>query len=296
MSYILDALEKSQKQREESDVPGLDNVHVLSNTQPEEPQSGGKRWVVIVLPLLAIAMAGGWWLAGYSPEGQPEPMNSITDTRVTESDSTLNDVQSLADTVGSTAIDSGPEEQATPDTYSIEVATQPIIEDTSTQTQTIGVPEKVGPEKVEQEVVSETVPSDVTPPVVKIAQTEEPINPATTPQQDQIKQSDEVDSIGQETAGSEVVSSEPPEQTVEELVVEAIPHYRALPFEIQQKIPEIRYSVHLYSPTPENRMVKIDGWVRKEGSTVYPEVKLLEITEKGAVFQYREYKFRVPVN
>lgn len=286
MSYILDALEKSQKQREESDIPGLDNVHVLSKPQKDEPTKGGRRWVFITLPLLVIAVAGGWWLAGYSPEDQSGSIVSAKDSRNSVPGTTVEETQITAKPVESAVVDLVAEDQPVRADTPVKVETQPNTEETSVQAQA----------GTEQGIVSETVSSEVLPPVVQITQVDEPINTKIPLQGNQSKEIASEDTPEQQSSPSQVIANESAEKAVEKPLAEPIPHYRALPFDIQQKIPEIRYSVHLYSPIPENRMVKIDGWVRKEGSTVYPEVKLLEITEKGAIFQYRDYKFRMPVN
>ena len=75
-----------------------------------------------------------------------------------------------------------------------------------------------------------------------------------------------------------------------------MPHFRELPYDIQQSLPVISYSVHLYAAEPSHRMVKIDGRVRREGDTVKPGLVLKEITPTGAIFSYRDNIFRVPVN
>ncbi len=89
--------------------------------------------------------------------------------------------------------------------------------------------------------------------------------------------------------------AEEQEQQVEQTAA-PVPHFRQLPFDVQQSLPKIVYSVHLYAAEPEHRMVKIDGRVRREGDTVKPGVVLEEITSTGAIFSFRDNVFRVPVN
>lgn len=76
---------------------------------------------------------------------------------------------------------------------------------------------------------------------------------------------------------------------------ERVPHYRELPYDVQQAVSGVKYSVHLYSPEPSRRLVKINGIVRREGSEVSPGLVLDQVTPDGAIFTYREYRFRVPV-
>ena len=87
-----------------------------------------------------------------------------------------------------------------------------------------------------------------------------------------------------------------PEPVAEVLEDKPVPHFRELPYDIQQSLPVIRYSVHLYAAEPSHRMVKIDGRVRREGDTIQPGLVLREITPTGAIFTYRDNVFRVPVN
>lgn len=86
------------------------------------------------------------------------------------------------------------------------------------------------------------------------------------------------------------------EEEIQESAPPPVPHFRELPFDVQQSLPAISYSVHLYSAEPAHRMVKIDGRVRREGDTVKPGLVLKEITPSGAIFSFRDKVFRVPVN
>ncbi len=75
-----------------------------------------------------------------------------------------------------------------------------------------------------------------------------------------------------------------------------VKHFRELPYDVQKSLPKISYSVHLYSPAPESRMVKMDGLMRREGDKLSDGLVLEEITSTGAVFSFRGHVFRVPVN
>ncbi len=97
-----------------------------------------------------------------------------------------------------------------------------------------------------------------------------------------------------EAAQAEVSADQEPVAEVAE--ERQVPHFRELPYDVQQSLPGISYSVHLYAAEPSHRMVKIDGRVRREGDTIKPGLVLKEITPTGAVFSYRDNIFRVPVN
>lgn len=57
MSYILEALKKSEQQRKQGDVPSLQTVHL---PMPEQPSSASWPYLVIVLLLVSLAFVLGW--------------------------------------------------------------------------------------------------------------------------------------------------------------------------------------------------------------------------------------------
>ncbi|HEB27045.1 MAG TPA: hypothetical protein ENI05_04630 [Porticoccus sp.] len=85
------------------------------------------------------------------------------------------------------------------------------------------------------------------------------------------------------------------EEVLPEVEQERVPHYRELPFDIQQGVQGVHFSVHLFSPNPVRRLVKIKGVVHREGSEVSPGLILDEVVQNGAIFTYRDYRFWVPV-
>ena len=64
MSFILDALRKSEHERQRSTVPGLSQVP-LATPRPEIP-----RWTFILIGVLAVAvlaLGGAWWRSARAP-------------------------------------------------------------------------------------------------------------------------------------------------------------------------------------------------------------------------------------
>lgn len=74
MSYILEALKKSEQQRNHGRVPDLQTVHLA---RPEEPDKRIWPYVVIVVLLVSLAFALGWM--------QPWKNGSDVDAMVTKS-------------------------------------------------------------------------------------------------------------------------------------------------------------------------------------------------------------------
>jgi general secretion pathway protein B len=67
----------------------------------------------------------------------------------------------------------------------------------------------------------------------------------------------------------------------------------ALPVDIQQQIPSLRFSSHLYSD--DFRMVNINGRMMRESEYIDTELQLIEITEDGVILRFREYHVQMSV-
>jgi general secretion pathway protein B len=67
----------------------------------------------------------------------------------------------------------------------------------------------------------------------------------------------------------------------------------ALPLDIQQQIPALKFSSHLYSD--DFRMVNINGRMMREGDLIEPDLRLTEITEDGVILSFRDYRLQMSV-
>ena len=74
---------------------------------------------------------------------------------------------------------------------------------------------------------------------------------------------------------------------------ETIPLLEDLPFEVQATIPEMKFSGHVYSPTPSLRMIMINTGIVREKEMVAKDLRLLEITENGLLMEFKGTRFRV---
>ncbi len=71
MSYILDALERAQAQREQGAVPGL-HTPTLDKRAPRP--FGGMAMALGVAALVLVGLAAGWWLQADTPNAVPQPL------------------------------------------------------------------------------------------------------------------------------------------------------------------------------------------------------------------------------
>lgn len=66
-----------------------------------------------------------------------------------------------------------------------------------------------------------------------------------------------------------------------------------LPPDIQRQIPDLVFSSHLYSN--DFRLVNINGRMMREGESIAPNLKLVEITESGVILEFRAYRISMSV-
>ncbi|MDO9071753.1 MAG: general secretion pathway protein GspB [Rubrivivax sp.] len=78
MSYILDALRRSQAERERGQVPGLDARPAAVAALPEAASGPPWRWLALAALVLGAAALGLlWWLRGASPTAPTVPTVAV---------------------------------------------------------------------------------------------------------------------------------------------------------------------------------------------------------------------------
>ena len=67
-----------------------------------------------------------------------------------------------------------------------------------------------------------------------------------------------------------------------------------LPADVQRELPKLAISGGVYSPTPAQRLLIVNGQVLNEGAEAAPGVLLEQIRPKTAVLNFRGYRYGVP--
>ena len=67
-----------------------------------------------------------------------------------------------------------------------------------------------------------------------------------------------------------------------------------LPADVQRELPKLAISGGVYSPTPTQRLLIVNGQVLGEGAEAAPGVLLEQIRPKTAVLNFRGYRYGVP--
>ena len=66
-----------------------------------------------------------------------------------------------------------------------------------------------------------------------------------------------------------------------------------LPEDIRRQLPAVSIGGSMYSPTPANRVLIINGQVLHEGDRIAPELTVQQIRAKGAVLNFRGYRYAI---
>ncbi|MDC8757432.1 general secretion pathway protein GspB [Janthinobacterium fluminis] len=69
---------------------------------------------------------------------------------------------------------------------------------------------------------------------------------------------------------------------------------RELPEAVQRQLPALALGGYIYSKDPASRLLLIDKVLRHEGEEVAPGLILEKLLPKGAVFNFKGYRYRVP--
>lgn len=75
---------------------------------------------------------------------------------------------------------------------------------------------------------------------------------------------------------------------------EALPAYWQLPYNLRKELPELKLSMHVYSATPAQRFIVLNGNRQVEGDELGGEVRVSEIRSDGVVLTYQGQRFLVP--
>ena len=72
-----------------------------------------------------------------------------------------------------------------------------------------------------------------------------------------------------------------------------LPLMEELPLALRAQLPEMKFSGHVFSPTPELRMIMINTSVVREGDLIDADLRLMEITRDGLIMSHKGTDFMV---
>lgn len=76
--------------------------------------------------------------------------------------------------------------------------------------------------------------------------------------------------------------------------LEQLPVHWQLPYNVRKELPELKLSMHVYSVTPGQRFVVLNGNRQVEGDEIGGDVHVAEIRTDGVVLTYHGQRFLIP--
>lgn len=255
MSFLLDALRKSESQKHLGQTPTIHSSSVL-----ETRTSANRRLGLVLVVLLPVLLVLAWYglkdlLPGSSvvEQGSQEPAVSSPGSPASLTDSTATSDQPLLPEIPTAASDK----------------TQLNASRTPVETYTESAVVSSQPESGAFQ--NEPVPE-------RIAATD------TSRQESQDETSTQLLSVP-----AAPVQSDSPATLQETAVIS----YWQLPDSVRGQLVAIRISVMVYSEKPEERFIIMNGKRLVEGDEPQAGLVLKEIRREGAVFSFRLYRFLV---
>jgi general secretion pathway protein B len=259
MSYILDALRKSEKERQQGTVPDFMTVQ---DAMVQEPKKRLLLPYLLIVSLLINSALFVWWLVPWQSKKSGQMTSYSTARQRPESKEAALPSKDSTKT-------SGPEAKINSDT--------PVAE---------------------SEIIALKKESKPKPPSINNSRQgatdlqEKISNSVSAINKESLREITPV--VSQQTRTIHQFSSEP-KSTQKSVAYRENNVYNIedLPLSIQQNLPPITISVSLYSNEPASRMARINGSMIREGEYLTAGLKLEEITLDGAIFSYQNYRFHV---
>ena len=261
MSYILNVLRRSDQDRKKGNVPDLQSQPDVLVRQPSIPFGAGRKGVLVwLLPVLvALLLVSIWPISTNTDKGGPsvaEPMRGLDHPQQANQDPIVRP-------------GTAKEQQSSGDAIQLDTL---------------------------RDVQLDISPVDETEPSVRQTRISEPAEQppadalATIPRQREVVAEPPQDSALPAPSPSEALpTADSPDTGADPY--DGIPHQRQLPYDLQDALPVLNISVHLYSTTPSSRLVRINNTIYREGDFVDSELKLEEITRDGLIMSIRNERF-----
>jgi general secretion pathway protein B len=273
VSYILDALRKSEQQRQLGVAPRLLTVHATSDS---DAPPAFLKYGLLAAALIGAGVAIGWW-----HPWQQEQLPSAT-----------------------ASASAGMPEVRPPDPIPVPLPVLPAVasgpdtpmpaQRTRVALRPIAAPE-VTPLEQDTQLPAPAPPQTRKPPPAAAVRPQE----TATPVREAAPAPASAPARAPAPAPAPRVAVAPIAVLQEKSAAPADPAQQQkllaiaeLPPAIRQEIPAMAFPVHSYSDTPQERIVGINDQLLREGEYLAPGLKLERIAPDGVVFSYKNYLFR----
>ena len=253
MSYILDALKKSDQDRKQGEIPTLESVHTDRTSRNRRSARQRNRFLLLGSACLALIAVGLWqWRSPSFTAPTAEkaaPAGSVAEVGKPNPPPPANAGRNV------TRQSAGPAQDRD---QGVEVAASA---------------REAGPPRPQEPV-----------------QVKRPATPATTARRTVMPPAERIEPASPPRV---VQSSPPPPSESTAAPDDSPPLLKDLPPEIRKSIPEISMAGHVYSEVPSRRMIMINDKIVREGERVGDQLKLLRITWDGVILRHVNTDFQI---
>ena len=260
MSYILDALKNSDKERKKGPVPDL-------QSQPDRPLPPApvvprtvRRHPLPWISALVVVVLLAWLLSRtvFNDSDEPATLPVVAEPVI-----------------------SPPAEMVLP-LVEAEKPPPPLQVDDDYLDELKDVQLDVAP-VIEEEALESPVPAPLAADPSAAISAELPVETVPVPEPEPI-------ASAADPPAEEAAPAAPPNPYA------GIPHQHQLPSDVQRTLPELEVTVHIYSATPSARLVRINRRNYQEGDLVDDQVRLEEITQDGLILSFGDIRYWRYVN
>ena len=273
MSFILEALKKSEKNRQENTTPTLDSQH---DTPPSAPQKRAV-WPIVLVAVLVINAGILLWLFG--PWNSDEKPLSSSATPAVQETSTAKTAATEPVAPVTPPVPPSSTPTATAPAIPAQVIPEPQVAAEPRALPSVAADAPVVQTSVSQQRVDE-VPLTTPKPAATTTAPQVPM-PAVTPSAPQQAVTPQPARIVQPAQ-----APQPPARKVLALT--------ELPGNMQQQLPRLHMSVHAFTGDQSTSLIRLNDRIMRAGSYLDDRYRLEEITSEGAIFSYQGYYFLVP--
>jgi len=267
MSYILEALEKSDQERKQRAVPDLQTKHTLYPGMTRarvrrKPLLYRHLWPAVLFA--GILVVAGWLYRDYLPVAL-----EIKITR--QSEMPASPVQERTAIASEQEIRNHPAQLISRDGAGQIVEHNPAPSDTTagrTGTEQLATVPTAEPESPDERIAQDSPTAGDRQETALVNHPDVRLQPAPI--------------ILPDSSDSKAVSTVPP-----------LPFLEELPASVRKELPELKFAGHTYSAASKNRMIIINSGIKREGDIVEPGLQLEEITWEGVILNFRGTRFQV---
>lgn len=261
MSYILEALKKSDRERRQGEVPSLQSDHLKRPApQQKEKKAPSRTWIGAAILVFALVSSLVFYWGGRNGEVPPEknlgqlPEQAMPPAQPAPGKNTLLDQDKATGKTVTAGTGSRPKAIPSPD-----APESPAFETGVGTTQ----PAEVMTDGNRQQPLRQEAAA---PGLKDLPETIAPVKPSTARAAEQ-------------------------EGAVDD--TEALPLLQDLPSSLRKSLPPLQLAGHAYAQSSDKRMIIINNRICREGDMVEDGLYLDRIIWEGVVLRYQNTRFRM---